>query len=62
MEQPNRFQKLVAEAKKHIIEISPNETKEQLELDAAIVIDVREEQDWREEHIEGAKHLSRGII
>ncbi len=58
----NRFQKLVAEAKKHIVEISPNETREQLDRGAAIVIDVREESDWREEHIKGARHLSRGII
>ncbi len=58
----NRFQKLVAEAKKHIAEISPNETREQLDRDAAVVIDVREESDWREGHIQGARHLSRGII
>ncbi|MGZ5024285.1 MAG: rhodanese-like domain-containing protein, partial [Chthoniobacterales bacterium] len=57
----NRFQKLVAEAKKNITEIPPNETKEQLDR-GAVVIDVREESDWREGHIKGAKHLSRGII
>ena len=57
----NRFQKLVAEAKKNITEISPNETKERLER-GAVVIDVREEDDWREGHIKGAKHLSRGMV
>src|SRR5947209_19666249 len=61
MEPPNRFQKLVAEAKKNITEISPNEAKEHLEH-GAIAIDVREESDFRAGHLEGAKHLSRGIV
>ena len=62
MAELNRFQKLVAEAKKHIVEILPNETREELNRGSAIVIDVREENDWRAGHIKGAKHLSRGII
>ncbi|MFL6569261.1 MAG: rhodanese-like domain-containing protein [Chthoniobacterales bacterium] len=61
MEQPNRFQKLVAEAKKNITEISPAEAKERLDH-GAIAIDVREESDFREGHVAGAKHLSRGVI
>ncbi|MFL6539390.1 MAG: rhodanese-like domain-containing protein [Chthoniobacterales bacterium] len=61
MEQPNRFQKLVAEAKKNITEISPVEAKERLDH-GAIAIDVREESDFREGHVAGAKHLSRGVI
>ena len=28
----------------------------------AILIDIREESDWREGHARGARHLSRGII
>ena len=56
-----RFQELVAEAKKNITEISPNETKEAL-VRGAVVIDVREDDDWTEGHIKGAKHLSRGVI
>jgi rhodanese-related sulfurtransferase len=62
MEQPNRFQKLVAEAKKHIAEISPAEAQKMAERGEAVLIDVREEDSWREEHALGAKHLSRGII
>ncbi|MFL6529720.1 MAG: rhodanese-like domain-containing protein [Chthoniobacterales bacterium] len=61
MEQPNRFQKLVAEAKKNITEISPVEAKERLDH-GAIAIDVREESDFREGHVAGAMHLSRGVI
>lgn len=62
MSQPNRFQKLVAEAKKQITEISPGDAQQQTELGDAVLIDVREGDDWREDHAKGAKHLSRGII
>jgi rhodanese-related sulfurtransferase len=62
MSQPNRFQKLVAEAKKQITEISPGDAQKQTELGDAVLIDVREDDDWREDHAKGAKHLSRGVI
>jgi rhodanese-related sulfurtransferase len=62
MEQPNRFQKLVAEAKKQITEISPAEAREQVDGGEALLIDVREESDWEQGHAHGAKHLSRGVI
>jgi rhodanese-related sulfurtransferase len=62
MEQPNRFQKLVAQAKQHITEISPVDARQQTEAGEAILIDVREESDWQEGHARGANHLSRGVI
>jgi len=62
MSQPNRFQRLVAEAKKQITEISAGDAQQQTESGDAILIDVREDDDWREDHAKGAKHLSRGII
>jgi len=58
----NRFQKLVADAKKNITEISPQEAQGQTERGDAIMIDVREEEDWREDHAKGAKHLVRGMV
>ena len=58
----NRFQKLVAEAKKNITEISPAEAQEQTERGDTVLIDVREEEDWRDDHAKGAKHLDRGSI
>ena len=58
----NRFQKLVAAAKKNITEISPAEAQAQSEAGNAVLIDVREEEDWREDHAKGAKHLERGVI
>lgn len=62
MSQPNRFQKLVAEAKKRVTEVSPAEAQQQAERGGAILIDVREDEDWRDDHAKGAKHLSRGVI
>lgn len=58
----NRFQKLVADAKQRVIEISPAEARTQAEAGRALLIDVREESDWRLGHAAGARHLSRGII
>lgn len=62
MNQPNRFQKLVADAKQRIIEIAPNEARAQLQSGEAVLIDVREESDWKAGHAQGAKHLSKGVI
>jgi rhodanese-related sulfurtransferase len=58
----NRFQKLVAQAKEKIIEISPADAQAQSEHGGAVLIDVREENDWRQDHAKGAKHLERGSI
>ena len=62
MNEPNRFQKLVAEAKQRVTEISPDEAAQQVRAGDAILIDVREESDWKEGHAAGAKHLSRGVV
>ena len=62
MEEQNRFQKLVAAAKKNITEISPAEARERAESGGALLIDVRESDSFAEEHAKGAKHLSRGVL
>jgi phage shock protein E len=62
MEQPSRFQKLVAEAKKQITQISPTEARKKVDGGEAVLIDVREAEDWEQGHAQGAKHLSRGVI
>ena len=62
MEEPNRFQKLVAEAKKNIKEISSTDAALELGCGAATLIDVRSDEDWKAEHARGAKHLNRGEI
>ncbi len=62
MEQPNRFQQLVADAKSRIKEISPADAWKQAEQADAILIDVREKDDWEAGHICSSIHLSRGIV
>lgn len=57
----SRYEKLVAEAKSKVIEISPAEVAAAREKGVA-VIDVREKEEWAEERIPGATHLSRGTI
>src|SRR6266487_3943912 len=62
MAEHSGFQKLVAEAKKHITEISPQDTATKLNTGEAVVVDVRDKDEWDEGHIPGATHLSRGTI
>ena len=57
-----RFEKLVAEAKKNVTEISPHDTAAKLKTGKAVIVDVRETDEWDEEHIPGSIHLSRGTI
>jgi phage shock protein E len=57
-----RFEKLVAEAKKNITEISPQDAAAKLESGEGTIIDVRDKDEWDEGHISGATHLSRGTI
>jgi len=62
MAEHDGFQKLVAEAKKHITEISPQDAAANLNSGDAIVVDVRDKDEWDEGHIPGATHMSRGTI
>ncbi|SRR6266566_9304339 len=57
-----RFEKLVAEAKKNITEISPQDTAEKFKSGEALIADVRDKDEWDEGHIPGAIHMSRGTI
>jgi phage shock protein E len=57
-----RFEKLVADAKKNIAEISPQDAAARLESGEAVVVDVRDKDEWDEGHIPGAIHMSRGTI
>ena len=61
MSQPTRFQKLVQDAKRNITEISAADAAREVQ-GGAILIDVREKEDWDEGHIPDAVHLSRGVI
>src|SRR6266853_2364072 len=56
------FEKLVAEAKKHIIEVSPQNAAAKLKSGKAVIVDVRDKDEWDDGHIPGAIHMSRGTI
>src|SRR5437868_6048343 len=58
----SRYQQLVAEAKKHVTEITPPEAAAKAQTGEAVIIDVRDRDEWDEEHIPEAIHLSRGTI
>src|SRR6059058_100797 len=62
MPEPTRFQKLVAEAKKNITEISPQDAAAKLNSDEAVIVDVRDKDEWDDGHIPGAIHMSRGTV
>ena len=56
-----RFQKLAAEAKAQFSEVSAAEALQKQEQ-GALLIDVREADEFAKEHAKNAKHLSRGVI
>lgn len=60
--EPSRFERLVAEARKNAAEITPAALRERLKSPGLVLIDVREEREWRAGRIPGAVHLSRGVL
>ncbi len=61
MEHSKEFEKLVTDIKPNIKEISVAETLERVE-NGAMLIDVREDNEWDAEHASGAEHIGRGVI
>ena len=62
MGEHSAFEKLVADAKKKITEISPTEAAAKSKSGEAVIVDVREKDEWDEEHVPDAIHMSRGTI
>lgn len=62
MAEHQRYQKLVTDAKKHVVEISLQDAAAKLNSGEAVIVDVRDRDEWDEGHIPGANHLSRGTI
>src|SRR5207245_1478766 len=62
MAEHTRFERLVADAKKNITEISPTDAAAKLKSGGAVIVDVREKDEWDQEHILDAIHLSRGML
>ncbi len=57
------FLKLVNDAKTRVREISVSDTQARLAKDQnVLLVDVREDDEWRDGHATGAKHLGKGII
>src|ERR1051326_7450272 len=57
-----RYKKLVGKAKKNITEISPQDAAAKLKRGEAVIIDVRDQDEWNEGRIPGAMQLNRGTI
>src|SRR5438270_14067027 len=56
------FQELVADAKKKITEISPTDAAAKTKSSSdAVIVDVREKDEFDESHIPDAVHMSRGM-
>jgi rhodanese-related sulfurtransferase len=62
MAEQTRFEELVTEAKMNIREISAQDAAAKSQSGEAVIIDVREKDEWEEEHTPNATHLSRGMI
>src|ERR1043166_9117575 len=62
MVEDTRYKKLVAEAKKNITEISPQDAAAKLKSGEAVIVDVRDKDEWDKGHVPGAMHMSRSTI
>jgi len=57
------FQELVADAKKKITEISPTDAAAKAKSSSdAVIVDVRDKDEFDELHIPDAVHMSRGLL
>jgi adenylyltransferase/sulfurtransferase len=58
------FQEIMAEARKEVPEVSPQQVNELLKNNgkSPILLDVRESDEWRQGHLEGALPLPRGFL
>lgn len=57
------FLKIVADAKKGVNELSIAEARAKLDVSPNIVLlDVREDHEWKDGHAAGAVHLGKGIL
>ena len=61
MEHTEEFLKIAEDARSRVKEISVAETRERIK-NGAVLIDVREDNEFNAGHADGAKHLGRGVI
>ena len=57
------FLKIVNEARPRVREITLEQARERLAANpAAVLLDVREDSEWRQSHVAGAVHLGKGLL
>ncbi len=60
---PPRFLRIVEDAKRRVREVSIDDVKARLDrAEQFLLIDVREESEYAQDHLPGALHLGKGII
>lgn len=58
----NRYQQLVADAKERVREITVQDIERTPLSASTVLIDIREDGEWRKGYAAGAIHLSRGLL
>ena len=61
MKHTEGFLKIVDDAKTRVREVSVGQTLERLKR-GALLVDVREDNEWERGHAVGAEHMGRGVI
>lgn len=61
MSQTSRFKQLADDAKTRVREVTASEAARQ-QAEGAVLIDVRESDEFAKEHATGAVHLSKGVV
>lgn len=62
MDHSPEFLQIVDDAKSRIRETDVSTTRERIENGGAVLIDVREDNEWQAGHAAGARHMGRGVI
>lgn len=63
MQHSPNFLKLVNDAKSRVNEVTVEQAREMIDrTPPAILLDVREDHEWLNDHAEGAQHLGKGIL
>ncbi|MCI0335874.1 MAG: rhodanese-like domain-containing protein [Planctomycetes bacterium] len=61
MNHPSRFAQLTADAKSRVREVTPAQANEE-QAQGAVLIDVREREEFVQGHAKRAIHLSKGVV
>jgi rhodanese-related sulfurtransferase len=61
MEHSKEFLAVVDDAKSCVREVTVDEARERMKQ-GAMLIDVREDNEWETDHADGARHMGRGVI